>query len=195
MPALQALLPELFLHWAAMPRTSARGRRCGCAVSRRGWWTVRRRRGSRRFCTCQASAATSCGRRRIVPQELAALVELQYRGAMWLHVNGKEWTPYAFLVSKHGGLELDVAKDQATLDALAGALPSLMTRTDQPVAGPAAGCGVFQRPGGAGCDRAAAALAERAGGVQTAADRTPNGRPSASSARPRPASIRSRTAR
>jgi hypothetical protein len=60
------------------------------------------------------------------PQELAALVELQYRGAMWLHVNGKEWTPYAFLVSKHGGLDLDVAKDQATLDALAGALPSLM---------------------------------------------------------------------
>ena len=61
------------------------------------------------------------------PQELAALVELQYRGAMWLHVNGKEWTPYAFLVSKHGGLDLDVAKDQATLDALAGALPSLLT--------------------------------------------------------------------
>ena len=60
------------------------------------------------------------------PQELAALVELQYRGVMWLHVNGKEWTPYAFLVSKHGGLGLDVAKDQATLDALAGALPSLM---------------------------------------------------------------------
>jgi hypothetical protein len=59
-------------------------------------------------------------------QELAALVELQYRGVMWLHVNGKEWTPYAFLVSKHGGLGLDVAKDQATLDALAGALPSLM---------------------------------------------------------------------
>src|ERR1019366_412685 len=61
------------------------------------------------------------------PQELAALVELQYRGAMWLHVNGKEWTPYALLVSKHGGLGLDVAKDQATLDALAGALPSLMS--------------------------------------------------------------------
>lgn len=58
--------------------------------------------------------------------ELAALVELQYRGAMWLHVNGKEWTPYAFLVSKHGGLDLDVARDQATLDALAGALPSLL---------------------------------------------------------------------
>ena len=61
------------------------------------------------------------------PQELAALVELQYRGVVWLHVNGKEWTPYAFLVSNHGGLGLDVAKDQGTLDALAGALPSLMS--------------------------------------------------------------------
>lgn len=60
------------------------------------------------------------------PQELAALVELQYRGLLWLHANGKEWTPFAFLVSKHGGLELDVAKDQATLDALSGALPSLV---------------------------------------------------------------------
>ena len=60
------------------------------------------------------------------PQDLAALVELQYRGVMWLHVNGKEWTPNAFLVSTHGGLGLDVAKDQATLDALAGALPALM---------------------------------------------------------------------
>ncbi len=60
------------------------------------------------------------------PPELAPLVELQYRGVMWLHVNGKEWTPNAFLVSKHGGLGLEVAKDQATLDALAGALPSLM---------------------------------------------------------------------
>ena len=60
------------------------------------------------------------------PQELAPLVELLYRGAAWLHVNGKEWTPYAFLVSKHGGLDLDVAKDRATLDALAGALPNLL---------------------------------------------------------------------
>jgi hypothetical protein len=60
------------------------------------------------------------------PMELAPLVELQFRGAVWLHVNGKEWTPNAFLVSKHGGIGLDVARNQATLDALAGALPSLM---------------------------------------------------------------------
>ncbi len=61
------------------------------------------------------------------PQELVALVDLQYRGMMWLNQNGKEWTPYAFLISKHGGLDLDVAKDQATLEALAGALPTLLT--------------------------------------------------------------------
>lgn len=66
-------------------------------------------------------AAESC------PPELSALVELQYRGVTWLHVNGKEWSPYAFLVSQHGGCGLDLAKDQATLRALAGALPTLMT--------------------------------------------------------------------
>ena len=69
----------------------------------------------------QLRAAEDC------PGELAALVELQYRGAMWMHVNGKEWTPYAFLVSKHGGLGLDVTRDQATMDALAGALPTLLS--------------------------------------------------------------------
>jgi hypothetical protein len=65
------------------------------------------------------------------PQELAALVELQFRGVLWLHPNGKDWTPYAFLVSQHGGLGLDVARGQATLDALAGALPVLL---DEPLA-------------------------------------------------------------
>jgi hypothetical protein len=67
--------------------------------------------------------------------ELAALVELQYRGALWLHVNGKEWTPYAYFVSKHGGLDLDVARDQATLDALAGALPALLAEPLTPLQG------------------------------------------------------------
>jgi hypothetical protein len=77
----------------------------------------------------QLRAAEEC------PQELAALVELQYRGAMWLHANGKDWTPYAFLVSRHGGLELDVARDQATLDALAGALPALLNEPVSRLAG------------------------------------------------------------
>jgi hypothetical protein len=65
------------------------------------------------------------------PAELSALVELQYRGVVWFHQNGKDWTPNAFLVTKQGGLGLDVAKDQATLEALAGALPVLLA---EPVA-------------------------------------------------------------
>ncbi len=73
----------------------------------------------------QLRAAEDC------PAALAALVELQYRGVMWLHPNGKDWTPYAFLVSKHGGVDLDVAKDQATLDAQMRALPALL---NEPVA-------------------------------------------------------------
>ena len=122
MPALQAMLPELFLLGGYAP-----GRRTGPALWLRciearvvdgapppGTTPILYLPGISRD---QLRAAEDC------PQELAALVELQYRGAMWLHVNGKEWTPYAFLVSKHGGLDLDVAKDQATLDALAGALP------------------------------------------------------------------------
>jgi hypothetical protein len=58
--------------------------------------------------------------------EVAALVELQFRGVMWMHENGREWTPQAYLVSKLGGLGLDVAKNQATQEALAGALPVLL---------------------------------------------------------------------
>ena len=128
LPALQGLLPELFLHGAYAP-----SRRTGPALWLRciearlvdgappaGVTPILYLPGISRD---QLRAAEDC------PQELAALVELQYRGTLWLHVNGKEWTPYAFLVSKHGGLELEVAKDQASLDALAGALPSLLTQT------------------------------------------------------------------
>ena len=60
--------------------------------------------------------------------EVAALVELQFRGVMWMHENGREWTPQAYLVSKLGGLGLDVAKNQATQEALAGALSVLFDK-------------------------------------------------------------------
>lgn len=126
MPALQALLPELFLLGSYAPE-----QRTGPALWLR-CIDARRVAGAPSDGTKplfylpgisreQLRAAEDC------PPELAALVELQYRGAMWLHVNGKDWTPYAFMVSKHGGLDLTVAKDQPTLDALAGALPSLLT--------------------------------------------------------------------
>jgi len=127
LPELQALLPELFLLGGYAP-----ARRTGPALWLRciearvvegappaGTTPILYLPGISRD---QLRTAEDC------PQDVAALVELQYRGAMWLHVNGKEWTPYAFLVSKHGGLDLDVAKDQATLDALAGALPSLLAQ-------------------------------------------------------------------
>lgn len=124
MPALQAMLPELFVLGSYAPE-----KRMGPAL----WLRCIEARvvdGAPPAGTAPIFYLPSISRENLAaedcPQELAALVELQYRGAMWLHVNGKEWTPYAFLVSKHGGLDLDVAKDQATLDALAGALPSLM---------------------------------------------------------------------
>jgi len=53
--------------------------------------------------------------------ELKPLVELMYRGTMWLHPGGREWTVRAFLTSPRG-LGLDVAKDQGTRAALLRAL-------------------------------------------------------------------------
>jgi len=61
------------------------------------------------------------------PPGLTALVELQYRGVMWLQVSGKEWSPHSYFVSKSDGLELDIAEGHATQEALLGALSSLMT--------------------------------------------------------------------
>ncbi len=51
--------------------------------------------------------ATEC------PFNLEPLIELQYRGVVWTQRNGKDWTLEAFLVSDEG-LDLDVAKDEAT---------------------------------------------------------------------------------
>ncbi|MCF8209489.1 MAG: BREX-1 system phosphatase PglZ type B [Rhodoferax sp.] len=125
MPALQAVLPELFVLGSYAP-----AQRSGPAL----WLRCIEARlvdGAPPHDTTPLFYLPGTSREQLraaedSPPELAALVELQYRGAMWLHVNGKEWTPYAFLVSRYGGLELDVAKDQATLDALAGALPALL---------------------------------------------------------------------
>ena len=59
------------------------------------------------------------------PDTLKPLVELQYRGAVWTQRNGRDWTVEAFLVSKDGGLGLDVAKDRHTRQAMLGALAQL----------------------------------------------------------------------
>lgn len=51
-------------------------------------------------------------------RDLQPLAELQYRGVFWSQGNTKDWTVSAFLASKNGGLDLDVAQDKATLEAL-----------------------------------------------------------------------------
>jgi hypothetical protein len=61
------------------------------------------------------------------PDELKPLVELQYRGAVWAQLNGKDWTVEAFLMTENGGLGLEVGRDHATRNALLGALDVLAT--------------------------------------------------------------------
>lgn len=55
------------------------------------------------------------------PKPLQPLAELQYRGTLWLHRNGRDWTVAGFLHS----LDVAVAADSATKEALARALPKL----------------------------------------------------------------------
>ena len=61
----------------------------------------------------------------ICPPEQRVLAELQFRGAYWTQANSKDWTPYAFLTSRNGGLQLDLAGDQETRDALKACLPEV----------------------------------------------------------------------
>jgi hypothetical protein len=65
------------------------------------------------------------------PRELKPLCELQFRGAMWNQLSGKDWTPRAFLQSADGGLGLSLAADAATLGAMRQSLEKL---ADVPVA-------------------------------------------------------------
>ena len=67
----------------------------------------------------ELGAAESC------PNHLKPLVELQYRGTCWTQRNGKDWTVEAFLVSRDGGLGLDLARDSATRQAMLRALAEL----------------------------------------------------------------------
>lgn len=69
------------------------------------------------------------------PPSLMPLAELQYRGAFWSQVNHKDWTVLAFLQSAEGGLGLDVARDNATLDAMKTALVKLVETDVQDLSG------------------------------------------------------------
>lgn len=55
------------------------------------------------------------------PDGLQPLVELLFRGALWHQPNGSDWTVNAFLTSRKA-LDLDVAADRATAEALSRAL-------------------------------------------------------------------------
>src|SRR3972149_863637 len=58
------------------------------------------------------------------PTHLMPLVEIQYRGSLWHHKNGRDWSVTAFLISEDG-LGLDVAQDTRTQESMLRALPQL----------------------------------------------------------------------
>ena len=71
-----------------------------------------------------------------LPSEWLPLASLQYAGTLFSQVNGRDWTARAFLASADGGgLGLDVARDAATAEALARALPTLAERAPADLAG------------------------------------------------------------
>jgi hypothetical protein len=59
-------------------------------------------------------------------RELLPLVELQHRGVWFTQESTKDWTVFAFLCSRRGGLGLDVAGDGATRESIQHALPRLV---------------------------------------------------------------------
>jgi hypothetical protein len=63
-----------------------------------------------------------------VPKDLEPLVELRYRGVVFRHPNGRDWTPRGFLQAR---LDLNVREDHETARALQAALERLL---DEPVA-------------------------------------------------------------
>ena len=66
------------------------------------------------------------------PEEAKHLFALQFHGQFWGQLNGKDWTPTAFLTSADGGLDLEVGSDVATKEALSEQLQHLMgTATEQ----------------------------------------------------------------
>jgi hypothetical protein len=61
-----------------------------------------------------------------MPPSLLPLLELQYRGSVFAHRNGRDWTILAFLAaSDRGGLAIPIADDAATRKALLAAREQL----------------------------------------------------------------------
>ncbi len=65
------------------------------------------------------------------PKMLQPLAELQYRGVLWTHRSGRDWTVAAFIQSSEGGLGIEIGADNATKEALQRALLKL---ADEPLA-------------------------------------------------------------
>ncbi len=69
------------------------------------------------------------------PEAARHLFALQYPGQFWSQVNGKDWTPSAFLSSQEGGLGLDLARDRATLEAVSAQLAQVLRASRESLAG------------------------------------------------------------
>src|SRR2546430_2202919 len=60
------------------------------------------------------------------PNQAKHVFALQFQGQFWTQKNGKNWTPFAFLLSADGGLGLDVAADHETKKAIQECLLALL---------------------------------------------------------------------
>ena len=61
------------------------------------------------------------------PEFLKPLAELQYRGCWWAYNSaGRDWTVNSFLTNPKVGIELDIAKDKKTQEAILKVLPELL---------------------------------------------------------------------
>ncbi|HIF9464869.1 BREX-1 system phosphatase PglZ type B [Photobacterium damselae] len=61
------------------------------------------------------------------PETLKPLAELQYRGCWWAYNSaGRDWSVGSFLSNPKVGIELDLAKDKKTQDAILKVLPDLL---------------------------------------------------------------------
>jgi hypothetical protein len=60
------------------------------------------------------------------PPELRPLAELQHRGVFWSQHNGKDWTVSAFLQAEKGWLNLRLARDAETQDAIRRSIEKLV---------------------------------------------------------------------
>lgn len=61
------------------------------------------------------------------PEQARHLFALQFQGQFWTQKNGKDWTPFAYFISPDGRLELDLAGDQETKQAIQECLPTLLS--------------------------------------------------------------------